>query len=587
MNKNNKQEKSGNIMLMIIWVVTLFILTIIGLIFFQKHPTKVFACTLLALFSSSAISTHDLVTSFSNQGVLTLVLLMICSLALEKTRILRYIAKSVIKPNYETSWIKLFSITALFSSVLNNTAIVSTLLAPIRNNPYHAPSKLLLPLCYAATLGGMLTLVGTSTNLVVNSLVINSGLPAIDFFDFTLTGLAVTLTCGMVLYFSRHALPANLANKEDMSTYLIDSEVQPTSAMIGKSIEKNGLRHLESLFLVEIVREQRVISPVTPTEVIKNGDRLIFSGDITKVMQLQQFDGLALFAKDNGLPIDNLTEVLIRPESVLVGHTLKESGFRALFNAAVVAIKRDGERLSGKLGNIEIQAGDFLVLAVGDDFQVRKNIHKNFIILSGVEPENKLNGYKEWLVACGFFLAIIGSAFNIIPLFNSLFLFLGLLILTGCLTQAEIIRRLPIDIWLIVSSALCLSQALTNSGAMNIFDAVLKNYASTLPPIIALIVIYLLTWLFTELVTNNAAAALMLPIGIATALSLHANPMAFIMVVAFAASSSFLSPYGYQTNLMVFSAGQYRIKDFIRQGGLLCITYAIVSIVSIVFIFGL
>lgn len=571
---------------MIIWVVSLFVLTIAGLVRFQKHPAKVFATSLLALYCSAAISTQDLLSSFSNQGVLTLVLLMLCSLALEKTRLLRYIAQAIIKPHYHSTWLRLFGATALSSALLNNTAVVSALMASIRNNPYHQASKLLLPLSYAAILGGTLTLVGTSTNLIVNSLVIDAGLTPIGFFDFTAVGAILVLCCGSVLFLTRQFLPNHPMDEHNLTAYTIDSKVQAHSSMIGLTIEQNGLRHLESLFLAEVIRDQRVISPVTPHEVIQAGDRLIFTGDVTKVMQLQQFSGLALFADVQGLPINNLTEVLIRPESVLVSQTLKQVGFRALFNAAVVAIKRDGKALSGKLGQIKLEAGDFLVLAVGDDFRHRNNLQKNFIILSGVEPDDKLVDSKEWWVVLGFVAAIAASAFNLLSLFNSLFLLLGALLLTGCLTQAEILRRLPVDIWLIVGSALCLSQALTNSGAIAAFDLMLKSYASGLSPLMALVVIYLLTWLLTELVTNNAAAALMLPIGMATASSLEVNPMAFIMVVAFAASASFLSPYGYQTNLMVFNAGQYRIKDFILQGTGVCITYALVCITSVVLIFG-
>lgn len=573
---------------MIIWVVTLFMLTIVGLIRFQKYPSRVFGCTVLVMFCTTVVSADDLVTSFSNKGVLTLVLLMVCSLALEKTRILRYVAKLIIRPNYNITWFRLFSITALSSALLNNTAIVSALMSSIRNNPYHPASKLLLPLSYAAILGGTLTLVGTSTNLIVNSLVIDAGFPPISFFDFTFVGFALVSFCGCALYISRNSLPSNEneLNSVNFSTYMIDSKVQEHSPMIGHTIEKNGLRHLESLFLAEIIRGQRVISPVTPNEVIEKDDRLIFTGDITKVMQLQQFSGLALFADGQGLPINNLTEILIRSGSILVGQTLKTVGFRALFNAAVVAIKRDGKPLLGKLGTIKLEAGDFLVLAVGDDFHCRKNLHKNFIILSGVEPEDKLIDNKELLVGLGFIAAIAVSAVGFIPLFSSLFVLLGLLILTGCLSQAEIIRRLPIDIWLIVGSALCLSQALTNSGAIDLFDGFVKHYLSGLSAFWALAVIYFLTWCLTELVTNNAAAALMLPIGLATASSLEANPMAFIMVVAFASSASFLSPYGYQTNLMVYNVGQYTIQDFLRQGRLVCITYAFVSITGVAALFG-
>ncbi|HHY0363117.1 TPA: SLC13 family permease [Vibrio cholerae] len=574
-------------MWMIIWVMFIFVLTIVGLIYFQEYPSRVFGVILLAMFCTSAISADDVIASFSNKGVLTLILLVLCSLALEKTRVLRYIAKLIIKSDYEVSWIRLFSITVFSSAFLNNTAIVSALMSSVCNNPYHPASKLLLPLSYAAILGGTMTLIGTSTNLIVNSLVIDMGLPPIGFFDFTAVGLLLVISCGCALYFSRNALPSNESDKDDINAYFIDSKVSDDSLLIGNTIERNGLRHLESLFLAEVIRGKRVISPVAPNEIIEKGDRLIFTGDVTKVMQLQQFNGLALFADSQGLLINNLTEVLIRPESVLVGKTLKVVGFRALFNAAVVAIKRDGKSLSGKLGSIKLEAGDFLVLAVGDDFHCRKNLHKNFILLSGVEPEDKLVTSKEWLVGLGFLTAILISALGIVPLFNSLLLLLGVFIFTGCLSQAEIIRRLPIDIWLIVGAALCLSQALANNGVMDFINEFIKNNLGNLSVFWALASVYFLTWCLTELVTNNAVAALMLPIGLAIASGLNANPTAFIMVIAFASSASFLSPYGYQTNLMVYNAGQYKMVDFLRQGLLVSIIYALVCVFGVILWFGL
>ena len=563
------------------------IFTVVGLVKFQNYPERVFGATLLLLYLSEAVATEQVISSFANRGLLTLILLMVCSLALEKTRILRLIAQAVIKPNYHSTWVRLFGLTTIASAFLNNTAVVSTMLAPIRNNPYHAASKLLLPLSYAAILGGTLTLVGTSTNLIVNSLVLDAGLPSLQFFDFTLVGACVVISCGIALLLLSRFLPEHNVISEDVADYLIDSKVKKGSSLIGKTIEENGLRHLESLFLVEIIRDNRLISPVAPSESIQESDRLIFSGDITKVMQLNQFDGLSLFAHDNGLPLNNLTEVVVRPESILLGKSLKHAGFRALFDAAVVAIKRDGEQVSGKLGDVIIQAGDYLVLAVGKDFKSRQNLSKNFIVVSGVEPDSMLSGYKEGLAVGGFFTAIALSAFGFLSLFKGMFLLLGVFLATKCLTSSEVIRRLPVTIWVIIASALSLSQALDNSGLLAILDEGIRQYSHSLSPLMALIVVYIITWLLTELVTNNAAAALIFPIAYGVSLSLDANPMAFIMAVAFGASASFISPYGYQTNLMVFNAGQYTIKNFVKVGFPLSLIYGAVAVSAIVSIFGL
>ncbi|MFM2641270.1 SLC13 family permease [Vibrio chagasii] len=568
-------------------VIFLFVATVFGLIRYQSHSDKVFGVLLLTLLVTSLVNTEQVIQSFSNKGLLTLMLLMICSVALEKTKLLRIITNYVIGPNYRLTWLRLFSLTTLSSAILNNTAVVSTMLAPIRNNPHHKASKLLLPLSYAAILGGTLTLVGTSTNLIVNSLVIDSGLPSLKFFDFTAVGLCLVLGCGVLLFILSPLLPERGKGNVEIRDYLIDAEVSVRSDLVGKTVEQNGLRHLESLFLVEILRNGRLISPVTPQEVIQPHDRLLFSGDVKKVTTLTQFDGLSLFASDNGLPLDNLSEVVIRPESHLIGKTLKHAGFRALFDAAVVAIKRDGEALSGKLGDVELQTGDYLVLAVGEDYATRNNIAKNFFLLNEVKTEHCLDGWKEKLAIGGFLGAILLAATGIVSLFKVMLILLGLLLLTGCLSANEVLQRIPKGIWLIISSALLLSQALSNTGALNGLEYLVHSYDYLFSPFMGLVVIYLLAWTMTELVTNNAAAALVFPIGIELASSLSVNPQAYILAIAFGASASFISPYGYQTNLMVFNAGQYKLQDFVKVGVPMCLLYGVIVLTAIPAFIGL
>ncbi len=566
---------------MTVFVLLAFALTICGLVYFQNRPERVFGILLVVLSVSGAVSSPQIVDSFANLGVLTLVMLMVCSLALEKTKFLRVVAKFVIKPSYRRSWVNLFAFSALFSAFLNNTAVVSSMLAPIRNNRFHAASKLLLPLSYAAILGGTLTLVGTSTNLIVNSMIVEAGMTSLSFFEFTKVGVMLVASCAAVLMISSRWLPNRAQPQPTVADYFIDVQVDEGSPLIGHSIEDNGLRNLESLFLVEIVRGEQLVSPVSPTEVLQQGDRLLFSGDIKKITLLEQFSGLSLFATDNGLPLNNLSEVIVRPESTLVGKTLKRSGFRALFDAAVVAIKRDGQALSGKLGDVTLQPGDFLVLAVGDDFSARHNITKNFYLLSGVETEHTLSPAKEWLSVFGFGLAIGLSALGIVPLFQGMLVLLGLLLLTNTLRPNEVLQRLPVQIWLIISSALALSFAFTNSGVDRLIENWIVGYQQLLSPFMLLVVLYVATWLLTELVTNNAAAALMLPIALSLASGVGIEPMAYVMAVAFGASASFVSPYGYQTNLMVFTAGQYRLIDFIKVGLPVSVTYGVVAVFGI------
>jgi di/tricarboxylate transporter len=569
------------------FVLAVFLSTIVGLIKFQQRPSLVFGLALLVLFITNMVSTEQIIKSLSNEGLLTLILLMLCSIALEKTRLLRLVAMKVIKTSYKATWSRLFGFTVLSSALLNNTAVVSTMLAPIRNNPHHAASKLLIPLSYAAILGGTLTLVGTSTNLIVNSLVLDANLPSLGFFDFTLVGLCLVFVCGITLYLFSHLLPDRDVHSDSADSYFIEAEISPESSLVGKTVEQNGLRHLQSLFLVEIMRGNTLLRAIAPTEVLQANDKLIFSGDISKVSQLNMFDGLSIFAESSGLSIDNLREVVVRPESILTGKTLKSVGFRSLFDAAVVAVKRDGERVSGKIGGLKIKSGDFLVLAVGEDFKSRRNIRKNFILLSDIELDSRLSGKKEVLAVIGFIGAITLAAIGIIPLFKAVLILLGILLLTGCFSTNELIRRFPTDLWVIISSAIVLSYALQNSGVIDSFNAFISQNSHAFSPLFALIAVYVITWILTELVTNNAAAALVFPIAYGLATSIDANPTAFIMAVAFGASASFISPYGYQTNLMVFNVGQYKLIDFIKIGVPVSIAYSITAVTMIVVVFGL
>ncbi|MCL1049571.1 SLC13 family permease [Shewanella abyssi] len=558
-----------------------FFFTLAGLIKFQTKTAQVFGATLISLVLFNLVNEQQLLSSLANPGLLTLLLLMVCSFALEKTRLLRIIASKVIVKSYNATWLRLFGVTALSSAMLNNTAVVATLLSPIRNNPYHLASKLLLPLSYTAILGGTLTLIGTSTNLIVNSLYIQKNGESLAFFSFTAIGALLVVGCGSVLFIACRWLPEIKPVQDKLKGYFLDAKVVVGSELMGKTVEQNGLRHLESLFLVEIVRDGYLISPVSPSEVIQLNDRLIFSGDINKVMQLSQFSGLESFADKNGLLGTNLTEAVVRSESVLVGKSLKTAGFRALFDAAVVAIRRDGESVSGKLGDVTIKAGDFLVLAVGKDYKNRSNINKNFIVLSGVEPDNMLKGWRAWLAVGGFVGTIGLAATNVIPMLQGLLVLLGVFLFTKILSASEIRRRFPVTIWLIVASAILLSYAMTNSGIVEQIEALASSAISANDAFIALVFVYLVTWLFTELVTNNAAAALMFPVAYSIALGLGLDPMPFVMTVAFAASGSFISPYGYQTNLMVFNAGQYSLAHFVKMGIPVSIAYALIVLTAV------
>jgi len=566
-------------------MIAVFIATFVGLLKYQRAPERVFSVTILVCLALTFVSVDDILANAVNPGLVTLILLVICSFSFERTSILRRLSNSVFNGSKIKSMVRLFIGTAFASALMSNTAVVATLINSVKNNKLINAGKLLLPLSYAAILGGTLTLVGTSTNLIVNSLLLKQGAASFNFFDFTTIGLVGLLFCLLIVILRARTLP-NLSQGE-LSTqdYLLEAEVIPDSKLINKSIEENGLRNLDALFLVEIVRHGRLISPVTPEESLQAGDKLIFSGDISKVLTLQQFDGLTLFAEQDDLLRDNLTEVLIKTDSAIAGKTLKKAGFRARFDAAVVAVRREGCALSGKLGDIVLQSGDFLVLAVGQDFASRTNLSKNFYILSGHQAINMLSGWRDQGTIWGFMLAISVSVLTPIPLLSCLFIYVAALIFSGALTVNEIKRRFPLEIWMIVLGSLTLATGVENTGLATMIADSIEQLLDGRSVYLAFIAIFILTLLMTELITNSAAAALTFPIAYNIALGLGVNPIPFVMAVAFAASGSFISPYGYQTNVMVYNAGNYKLTDFVKFGLPVSIVYSVTVMLMIPLVF--
>lgn len=567
------------------FVLALLALIIVSLLASKLKPSVIFAGAAFIAFMLGMIDLPSLAKNFTNSSLLTLVLLILSSCALEKTRLISWVGRYISEGRLGSVVGKLGLSTAILSSFTNNTAVVVSLIGAIKRNQRHAPSRLLIPLSYAAILGGTLTLIGTSTNLIINSFVEDAGLPSLSFFAPTSIGIAVLLGGLLILIPLSYLLPQYDEGHQDELPYFLEARVQGGSPLVGKSISENNLRALRKLFLAEVIREGKTIASVDPDMVLLAGDRLLFCGDIESVTTLQEINGLTLFGQHH-LNGQNLIEVIVSQSASIRGKSIKTSKFRDRFDAVVVAIRRGHERLEGGLGKIELQAGDTLVLVPGKDFeQSKQQLKREFVIISDLDSAAKLDGDKSALVLLGFAGVIAAELLNVFPIIKGLSVYLLALLALGVINIGELRRRFPIDIVVIVGSALSIAQLMLSSGLSvqlgNMFMELFNGWGV----MGALIAVYLITLVLTELITNNAAAALAFPIGYSMALGYGVDPMPFIMAVLFGASASFISPYGYQTNLLVFSVGNYTLLDYVKVGLPMSIIYSVLVLTLIPYFF--
>ena len=565
---------------LIIWLVGgSLILLLVLLVRNSIKPSMLFGSLVISYYLFDLLSLEKMLNNFVNPALVSLVLLLLIGMALEKTLFIGLISQKLFNASLGQSLFKMTFFTALSSAFLNNTAVVASMMSVVKQNRFHAPSKLLIPLSYAAIFGGVITLIGTSTNLIVNGLMIERGLEPLGLFDFVYVGVPIMVAGIGVLLLVVRFLP-EYKHELKQESYFIEATIAPKSALIGKSIKDNGLRNLEYLFLTELVRQGHVYSPVGPDELLQEGDILLFSGDVKEIKILEKFSGLKIEYHHHS-KIGNLIEVVVSHESTLIGEQIKHSNFRTKFDAAVVAIKRGNQKLSGKIGEIILQAGDSLVLATGSEFYQHDNLKKNFYFMSPLRLSQKLNTFHSWIALGGFLGVVLASALGAIALIKGLFFLLIAYVVLGYLELGEMKRRFPYDIVLIVGSALGISAVIVDSGLSSVLANALHVGFSGFGVYGAFISVYLLAFILTEIITNNASAALAFPIAYTTALGLDVNMAPFMMAVAYGASASFMTPYGYQTNLMVASAGGYSFKTFIKSGFFVSIAYSLVALILI------
>lgn len=575
------------------WITAVVIVVVLfALVRQMASPWVVILSGTIALLVTGVLTPGQAFSGFSNPAPITVAALYVLAAAVEKTGILAGLLNRTLgeRGKYRRPLFRLLIPTVSASAFLNNTPIVAMLIPQVTawaERRGISPSKLLMPVSFAALLGGTLTVIGTSTNLVVSGQMRELGLDEIGFFEVGKLGLPFALI-GIVLLII--AAPRVLPNrrsalgeiKEEGKRFSIEMTVEPGGYVDGKTVDVAGLRSLPGLFLVSADRGDTVIAPVRPDTVLRGGNRLRFVGTRDKVVNAQHLPGLQSTEQKHVMDLDSPAakyfEVVVGPGSPLIGRSLSESGFRSTYQAAVVGIHRAGQLVDGQLGSEPIRLADTLIIVSDPDFRERWRDRSDFLLIAAVNGSPSVPTRHAWIPITVLAVVIGLAAFNVLPILEGALLGAGALVLTRVLTLQEARRSIDVDVIVTIAAAFGLAAGMQQSGLAGSIARGLVDVFGFLGPIGVLLGLMLTTLLLTEIVTNNAAALLMLPIAVASAQSVGLDPRGVAIAVAVAASSSFLTPIGYQTNMMVYGPGGYRFTDYARLGWILTLTVLIVTV---------
>ncbi|MGR0278184.1 SLC13 family permease [Marinomonas dokdonensis] len=580
----------------------LFTLALVFSVFIALATTKIAADLILTgamgvLMISGILTVNEALAGFANPGVITIATLYIVSAGLQETGAIQWLSKYLFgtPKGLKGALLRLAIPSSLLSAFMNNTAIVAMLIPSIQDwskRIKQPASKLLIPLSYSAILGGTCTLIGTSTNLIVDGLLQEQLNIHLNIFSLLWIGLPITIIGGgLLILFSEILLPnrkSSLEKLDNVRQYGVEMLIRDKSDLIGKSIEQAGLRALQHGYLFEIRRDNILLSAVGSETQLYAGDTLVFIGSPECARELQKIHGLkpAEGGADT-LEIDHnqrcLVEAVIGPDFIGLGLTIKEARFRSRFQAAVLSVSRKGHRINSKIGNIKIQIGDTLLLETSEGFVDQYRSRRDFLLVSAINNSTPPNFKKAPIALALLLCLILFSATGIISILEAAMLCAAAMIITRCITATKARRSINLNVITVIATSFSLGVAMTKTGAAQL---IAENIVSLTPytPWLTLALIYFITTIFTELITNNAAAVLMFPISIATAQQLNTDPLPFVITIMIAASASFITPIGYQTNLMIMGPGGYKTLDFIKAGLPISLAIGVTSVILIPFI---
>jgi di/tricarboxylate transporter len=562
------------------WIATTVVLAVFVLLTFSRQPPyRILSGGLALLIVSGVVNPVRALEGFGNTGLITVAVLFIVAAGLRQTGALGYLVQRALgRPGSETkAQLRLVPPVVLGSAFLNNTPVVAMLMPVVMDWCKTAgipASKLLLPLSYTAILGGLCTLIGTSTNLVVNGLLVAEGRPGLGLFDIAWVGVPCALVgVTFLLLASRRLLPdrsIELTLESNVRQYTVEMAVSPSGPLVGKSIEDAGLRHLPGLYLMEIHRGPQILAMVDPAEILEAADQLVFVGVVSSVVDVQRIPGLELathqvFKLESHRAQRVFAEAVVSQTCPMVGKTIRAGRFRNRYDAVVIAVSRNGERVPGRLGDIELHAGDALLLETQPSFVWEHRNSRDFYLVSRIDsatPPTTSQAPIALSILAGMVLLVTTGLLHML---QASIVAAAAMILTRCCSEETARRSLDWPVLLTIGVSFGLGAALEDTGSAQAIAQGLLSQAGT-DPLLALILIFGTATLLSELVTNNAAAVIVFPIAMSTAAQLGVSYLPFAISLMIAASSAFATPLGYQTNLMVYGPGGYRATDFLKMG---------------------
>ncbi|WP_264783005.1 SLC13 family permease [Haladaptatus sp. T7] len=598
-------------------MLVVFAIVLIALVFFATEllPVDVTAIlimvTLMVLEPWTGISTTEGIAGFANEATITVLAMLILSAGVSQTGVVQLLGSRLADfagTDLRKQLFATIGVAGPASGFVNNTPVVA-ILVPVITDLAHegktSPSKLLIPLSYASMLGGMLTLIGTSTNILASNVTGrlaertgNARLHAFSMFEFTGLGVIVLVVGGCYLLFVGHRLlPERVPPEEDyieeyeMENYLTEVEVAEGSPFVGQTVEDAIDEAVFDAEIIQLVRDDETFIEHIGQRTIRAGDVLTLRIDKQTLSTLTTLEHLTLAGTPTEAEIDpgeeqTLVEVVIPSGSSLVGETLSSSTFRERFDAAVLAFRSRGEVIHERLDRVTIRVGDTLLVQASADSIDRLAANRDFIVAHQVsDPDYRT---EKIPAALAIIVGVVSlAALGVFPILVTALGGVVAMVATGVLKPGELYESVEWNVIFLLAGVIPLGVALENSGGAELLGGLVAASANYLPVVAVLWIFYIATGLITEVISNNASVVLMIPVAVEAATRIDANPFAFVLAVTFAASTSFLGPVGYQTNLFVYGPGGYKFTDYFRIGAPLQLLLSAVTVAGIVTFWGL